>query len=250
MLAPTSTNSTSFLATYDRSGKTGLTFRSEPAQYIAVTADQGNPSSEKYNDRVTLSANGVEKSRSGEATASKGSSSDTASDLETTQQADTKRQGELELTPAEQKVVDKLKARDQEVKTHEMAHLARAGQYAKGGASYSYELGPDGLRYAIGGEVPIDISKEKTPEETMKKMEAIKRAALAPAEPSSADRAIASTATALENEARQELQSEQAASRNTSSDNNSSQPSTGSKQETDASADTKFPRRLAENIFA
>ena len=249
MIAPISTTSTSFVATYDRSGKSSLSLRSEPAQYSTVAPDHGGTSSEKYKDTVTLSANGVEKSRNGETTAINGSSSDTVSDAEATQRANTQKQGKLELTPAEQKVVEKLKARDQQVKTHEMAHLASAGQYAKGGASYSYEFGPDGQRYAIGGEVPIDLSKGKTPEETMQKMEAIKRAALAPADPSSADRAVASTATALENQARQELQRNQAASRNTSSGNNSFPPSTGSKQEANVSAGTSTPQRLAEDIF-
>jgi hypothetical protein len=58
--------------------------------------------------------------------------------------------------------------------------------------------------------VPIDVSQEKTPEETIQKMQAVKRAALAPADPSSADRSIAASATSLESQARQELQSEQA----------------------------------------
>ena len=106
-------------------------------------------------------------------------------------------------------MVQQLKQRDMEVKTHEMAHLAVAGQYASGGASYSYQQGPDGRRYAIGGEVPIDLSAEKTPEETIAKMRTIKRAAMAPAEPSSADRSVAATATTLENQARQEAQTQE-----------------------------------------
>ncbi|MGE4560890.1 MAG: putative metalloprotease CJM1_0395 family protein, partial [Desulfobulbus sp.] len=100
--------------------------------------------------------------------------------------------------------------RDQEVKAHEMAHLATAGQYARGGASYTYQQGPDGRRYAIGGEVPIDLSEEKTPEETIQKMQTIKRAAMAPAEPSSTDRSVAANATAMESRARQEVQAEEA----------------------------------------
>jgi hypothetical protein len=56
----------------------------------------------------------------------------------------------------------------------------------------------------------IDVSQEKSPEETIQKMQAVKRAALAPADPSSADRSIAASATALESQARQELQSKQA----------------------------------------
>jgi hypothetical protein len=103
-------------------------------------------------------------------------------------------------------VVQQLKKRDREVRTHEQAHLSVAGRYAAGGASFSYQTGPDGTRYAIGGEVPIDLSAENTPEATIQKMETIKRAALAPVDPSSADRQIAAEATAKEIQAMQELQ--------------------------------------------
>jgi hypothetical protein len=113
-----------------------------------------------------------------------------------------------ELAPEEEKVVLELKQRDQEVKTHEMAHLAVAGQYARGGASYTYQQGPDGRRYAVGGEVPIDLSEEKTPEETIQKMQTVRRAAMAPAEPSSADRSVAASASAIASRAQQELQAE------------------------------------------
>jgi len=106
-------------------------------------------------------------------------------------------------------MVQQLRQRNQEVKTHEMAHLASAGQHALGGPTYTYQQGPDGRRYAVGGEVPIDISKEKTPEATVEKMRAVKRAALAPAEPSSADRSIAAAAAALKNEAHRELRIEE-----------------------------------------
>jgi hypothetical protein len=106
-------------------------------------------------------------------------------------------------------MVQQLRQRDQEVKAHEMAHLASAGQHARGGPTYTYQQGPDGRRYAVGGEVPIDISKEKTPEATAEKMRAVKRAALAPAEPSSADRSIAAAAAALESEAHRELRIEE-----------------------------------------
>jgi hypothetical protein len=103
-------------------------------------------------------------------------------------------------------VVQQLKKRDREVRTHEQAHLSVAGRYAAGGASFSYQTGPDGTRYATGGEVPIDLSAENTPEATIQKMETIKRAALAPADPSSADRQIAAEASAKEIQAMQEFQ--------------------------------------------
>ncbi len=113
---------------------------------------------------------------------------------------------EQEIDTKELKEIQQLKKRDTEVRAHEQAHLSAAGQYAAGGASFSYKTGPNGQRYAVGGEVPIDMSKEATPEETLIKMSAIQRAALAPASPSSADRRIAAQASLKESQARSELQ--------------------------------------------
>ncbi|RPH40675.1 MAG: catalase, partial [Desulfobulbaceae bacterium] len=81
-------------------------------------------------------------------------------------------------------------------------------QYAEGGASFTFQRGPYGNSYAIGGEVPIDISSETTPEATILKMRTVRRAALAPAEPSGADRQIAAQASAKELQARQEIAEE------------------------------------------
>jgi len=204
MLAPTTTTNASLVATDDRNGATGALFRSEPTQSISLIADQSSTTAEKYKDKVTLSADGLKKSRNREADSNEDSTSVAGDDSETTRQSEAQ-QLAPELTAAEQKAVQQLQERDQEVKAHEMAHLANAGQYARGGPTYSYQQGPDGRRYAIGGEVPIDISKEQTPEQTVQKMQTVKRAALAPAEPSSADRNIAAAATAMESQARQEL---------------------------------------------
>ncbi len=115
---------------------------------------------------------------------------------------------EAELTPEEQQQLRELQARDSEVRIHEQAHLSAAGQYAAGGAAFTFQQGPDGNRYAIGGEVPIDVSKAATPEETILKMNIIRNAALAPAEPSAADRQIAAQASMAAAQARQELVAE------------------------------------------
>lgn len=98
--------------------------------------------------------------------------------------------------------VAKLKTRDQEVRAHEQAHVAAGGGYVKGGPSYSYSTGPDGRRYATGGEVSIDTSPGKTPEETIRKAQVIRAAALAPAQPSGQDLAVASAASSMEAAAR------------------------------------------------
>jgi hypothetical protein len=76
----------------------------------------------------------------------------------------------------------------------------------RSGAQYEYEKGPDGKKYAVGGEVQIDTSKVPgDPEATLKKMQAIRSAAMAPASPSAQDRRVAAQATRLENQARLEV---------------------------------------------
>jgi len=108
-----------------------------------------------------------------------------------------------QLTPDEQDEVRKLKARDREVRAHELAHQAAAGGLA-GGASFSYQRGPDGVSYAVGGEVSISVRPGRTPEETVAIAQTVRAAALAPAEPSGQDRAVAAAASQLEAEARAE----------------------------------------------
>ncbi|MCD6292957.1 MAG: catalase [Deltaproteobacteria bacterium] len=113
-----------------------------------------------------------------------------------------------ELSDEEERQVDQLKKRDAEVKAHERAHIAAGGSYVSGGASYEYERGPDNQNYAVGGEVSIDVSAENTPEATIRKMQIVKRAALAPKDPSGQDRSVAAQATQTEARARMELQKE------------------------------------------
>lgn len=116
---------------------------------------------------------------------------------------------ESERTPEEQQEIQEqvreLKNRDAEVRTHEQAHAAVGGQYA-GSPNYEYEKGPNGKSYAVGGEVPIDISAVPgDPQATIQKMTIVRRAALAPAEPSAADRSIAAEASTKAAQARAEL---------------------------------------------
>ncbi|MGG5873503.1 putative metalloprotease CJM1_0395 family protein [Pseudomonas peli] len=109
----------------------------------------------------------------------------------------------------EQLEIAKLVSRDQEVRAHEQAHAAVGGRYA-GAPSYTYERGPDGKRYAVGGEVGIDTSPiPNDPEATLRKMEVVIRAALAPAEPSAQDRQVAAQAMAQMSEARAQLAQQQ-----------------------------------------
>lgn len=115
------------------------------------------------------------------------------------------------LDDAELKQVAELKHRDREVRSHEMAHVSAGGQYVNGGPTYSFQTGPDGQRYAVGGEVSISTGKEATPQKSIAKARVIRQAALAPADPSAQDRAVAAAAAKLEQTARVELREMKAA---------------------------------------
>jgi hypothetical protein len=115
----------------------------------------------------------------------------------------------LQQQRLEQLEITKRVTRDQDVRTHEQAHAAVGGQYA-GAPTYAYERGPDGKRYAVGGEVGIDAGPiANDPEATLRKMEVVIRAALAPAEPSAQDRQVAAQAQAQMSEARIALAQQQ-----------------------------------------
>ncbi|STQ90355.1 putative metalloprotease CJM1_0395 family protein [Iodobacter fluviatilis] len=109
------------------------------------------------------------------------------------------------LSESELATVESMAKRDREVRQHEQAHLAVSGGLATSGASYSMETGPDGKQYAMGGEVKIDVGPGNTPEETLSKARIIQAAALAPADPSGADRAIAAAAAAMAQNAQAEI---------------------------------------------
>lgn len=111
---------------------------------------------------------------------------------------------EQDLSNEQRQVVNDLKKRDLEVKAHEQAHMAAGGPVVQGGATYQYQTGPDGKMYAVGGEVNIDVSPERTPEATIRKMQQVRKAALAPAQPSGTDRAVAAQASQIEAQARME----------------------------------------------
>ncbi|MGR3309684.1 MAG: putative metalloprotease CJM1_0395 family protein, partial [Candidatus Brocadiales bacterium] len=128
-----------------------------------------------------------------------------------------------ELSAEEQKIVEQLKARDMEVRAHEQAHKSAGGQYVSGGPTFTYQDGPDGRRYAVGGEVQIDVSKvEGNPEATIQKARTAQRAANAPANPSAQDRSVSAQAQAMEAEAGQDLAKER--SENAKGNNQSTNP--------------------------
>ncbi|MGY3944688.1 putative metalloprotease CJM1_0395 family protein [Aeromonas tecta] len=105
----------------------------------------------------------------------------------------------------QQRQVEVLVERDLEVRKHEQAHQTVGGEHA-GSPTYEYAYGPDGKSYASGGEVAIDIGVvHGDPAATLAKMQQVRGAALAPAEPSSQDLSVARSATVKEAQARKEL---------------------------------------------
>lgn len=112
----------------------------------------------------------------------------------------------LVLSPEAQRLVAELKATDARVRAHEAAHMAAAGGLAKGGPSFSYQRGPDGKAYAVGGEVSIDSGGVPgNPKAALAKARQIQQAALAPSDPSPQDRAVAAAAAAMAAQALAEL---------------------------------------------
>lgn len=108
----------------------------------------------------------------------------------------------------QEQVITELKLRDQEVRAHESAH-ASVGGSVTGSPSFTYQNGPDGQRYAVSGEVSVDLSSVSgDPRATIAKMQKVHAAALAPMTPSSQDRQVASTATQVILQAQTELLSE------------------------------------------
>ena len=105
------------------------------------------------------------------------------------------------LTDAEKDLVKRLQARDGEVRQHEQQHMAAAGELAVGGPRYTYQIGPDGKSYAVGGSVMLDTSIDFSDPNAKAKAAKIRRAANASGDNSAADSAVSSRAAALEQQA-------------------------------------------------
>lgn len=135
-------------------------------------------------------------------TATERPSTEASQDTQTSA-VDTRAQRQQELRDLS--VIRNLATTDRRVKAHEQAHASVGGVHA-GAPSYVYTTGPNGVRYAVGGSVSISTSGVSgNPQATLRKAEQVARAALAPANPSSTDRSIASSAQALASRARFEI---------------------------------------------
>lgn len=116
---------------------------------------------------------------------------------------------EKNLSNEQQSQLRELKKVDAEVRTHEQAHKTAGGPFA-GNIHLEFTSGPDGRRYATSGDVPIDASPVPgNPAATITKLDQVKRAALAPQNPSPEDRAVAARADAAKAQAQAELRRSQ-----------------------------------------
>jgi hypothetical protein len=176
-----------------------------PIFSIAGFTGAVSPFTQKANDSGSANRNVAQNSRGNLAADKKGNPS----------------LSQQKLSEEEQQQVKDLAARDREVKAHEAAHKA-AGAGLTGAASYSFTTGPDGKRYATGGEVSIDTSEVSgDPQATLLKSNRIRAAALAPAEPSTQDRQVAAQAARMAAKAQQELATEHHSNTEAKSHNNS-----------------------------
>lgn len=115
-----------------------------------------------------------------------------------------------ELSEADIKNVRELAAVDREVRAHEAAHAAVGGNLA-GTPSFRFITGPDGQRYAVGGEVPIELQQSKDPQVTLRNAEQVHAAALAPAQPSGQDLQVAAAASQVIANAQLQIAAQRAA---------------------------------------
>ena len=166
-------------------------------------------------------ANGVENNAD-----NSDSSGDKTANAENNTQNNDKNAGQKnigELSLEEQRIVTELQAADTNVRAHEAAHMAAGGGLTSP-ASYTYERGPDNKMYAVAGEVGISTGEGNTPQESLNKAQTIRRAALAPADPSPQDLKVAAQAASMEMSARAQIMQEKMA-QNSQNTNNSNETS-------------------------
>jgi hypothetical protein len=200
---------------------------------LASTTTRSNVVETRQNDSVAIS-NEAQQALKQEAATQPVDTSQNDKDPEGRSERTQQRNG-VELNTDELRLLRKLSQRDREVRSHEQAHQTVGGQYA-GSASYTYQTGPDRRRYAVGGEVDIDTGKESKPEATLRKARIVRRAALAPAEPSAQDRSVAATASVMEAEAQREIISAQMEARREQADK---QDETGESQQDQTASESE-----------
>ena len=190
------------------SGKTENRFDSSadtPQRYISNTQSSAADTYSVASVKNNSAKNSTETSLPTSETVTAASEQSRRNGQTSSQGDDASSEEEKKKAQQEEKVVQDLKKRDAEVRTHEQAHKTAGGQYA-GSPAFEMTKGPDGQSYATGGHVNIDVSAiPDDPQATLNKMMQIKSAALAPAEPSAQDLKVAAKADMVAAAARSEL---------------------------------------------
>ena len=156
-----------------------------------------------------------------------------------------------ELSPREQAQLEELEARDREVRRHEQAHIAAGTGHIVRGAQFSYQQGPDGGRYAVGGDVHIDVSPVPgDPEATIEKARKIYTAALAPAQPSTQDRQVAARAMQMKTAAWAEALQAKASEAQNSRPSQPADASPSESPDSQVSPETTTARTTRVNLIA
>lgn len=90
-----------------------------------------------------------------------------------------------------QRVLNKFKNKDNEIRTHEQTHASLGTTTAP--INYNFQVGPDGKLYAMGGSVRFDTSIPSNPENAKVKLEELRDASSSVSSLSGADASIAQT---------------------------------------------------------
>ncbi len=110
-----------------------------------------------------------------------------------------------ERNSSNQARVSDMERIDRRVRSTEQAKFVALGPHSRGGVTFEYEQGPNGQQYAVDGKVPINSSPSTTPEQTIRKADTIRRAAMNYGKLSKNDRKQAAIAEQLAHEARAQM---------------------------------------------
>lgn len=185
---------------------TEVVSRPQIPQPTSPTESKANKNTTEFSDQAkTANENDVANEDKGRVNEKQQDSQNDGNGQKEESNENQQQRNEQELDLEQQTQVRQLQNRDREVRAHEQAHASVGGNLA-GAPNLNFTTGPDGKRYAVSGDVAIDISPvANDPAATIRKLEQVQRAALAPANPSSQDRRVASRAASSANQARAEL---------------------------------------------
>lgn len=95
-----------------------------------------------------------------------------------------------------ERVLDKFRNKDSEIRLHEQTHTSLTGTISS--IQYSYQMGPDGKMYAVGGSVRLDTSIPSDTNAAINKLDSIISSATSSgANMSAADSSIATSANLM-----------------------------------------------------